>query len=452
MLRKTLVLFAIGLLPGFVVGQHYELTEKLNSIAEAYHKVYGFSGTVKVVLDDNEIWQDSYGLANRSFEIPNTPTTRNSINSISKTFTAVLILKMAEKGQLKLDVPISTWLPTLSTDWADSVTIHHLLTHTSGLPREAGLRASDELDFKGQIKLINEIDLLIETGERYQYSNVGFILLGALLEQISGKDYNDLIKELIVNPLNLQNTGVYQGKAVVKGQAVPYKIGPFGIEEAQRTKILGESAGGGLYSTLDELYQFVLALETEKILDRSSQELLFKNHVQLSEGEYEGYAWSIKQFGTDQIRMAAGSGYGTKSVIIRDPASGMFIGIIANWGNTPILDILRDLYLTIKGEQIELPSIKNLANPKDYKSYFGNYNFDADKISSLLQKEDNLISVREIDGKVFMDDELLVQKEKGILGLTYTDEVKIYFNENTMRIEINDNQIIGKKIDPISWD
>lgn len=443
MLKTIFLLVAVWFLPQFAVAQQNEMVQKLETITQAYHEVYGFSGTVKVVLDDNEIWQDSYGLANRSFDIPNSPATRNSINSISKTFTAALILKMAEKAQLKLDVPISTWLPTLSADWADSVTIHHLLTHSSGLPREAGMKASDELDFQEQVRLVNELTLLFEPGERYQYSNAGFILLGAIIEKVSDREYRDVMNEGIIEPLGLNNTGVYEGNAVVKNQAVPYKIGPFGIEEAQRTKIIGESAGGGLYSTLNDLYQFTVNLENEGILSAESQNLLFKKHMVLSEGEAEGYAWSLKQFGPDQIRMAAGSGYGTKSVIIRDPVSGLFIGILSNWGNTPVLDILRDLYLTVKGQAIDPPTSEMLADPDKYSAHFGTYVFDPEKMRTYLQKENNRIVVREIDGKLFMDDELLAQKENGVLGLTYTNEVRIYFKGDKMILEINENQLIG---------
>ena len=444
MFKITLLFVAVWLTPQLVTAQEDQMIRQLENITKAYHEVYGFSGTVKVVLDDNEIWQDSYGLANRSFEIPNTPATRNSINSISKTFTAALILKMAEKGQLKLDVPISTWLPTLSADWADSITIHHLLTHSSGLPREAGMVASDDLNFHQQSQLVDELDLMFSPGERYQYSNAGVILLGAIIEEVRGKEYAILMKEEIIKPLGLSDTGVYEGNAVVKKQAVPYKIGPYGIEETQRTKIIGESAGGGLYSTLNDLYQFTVALENEEILSAESQDLLFKKHIVLSEGEAEGYAWSLKQFGPDQIRMAAGSGYGTKSVIIREPKTGLFIGILSNWGNTPILDILRDIYLTVKGQTIEPSTAENLADPSNYSSHLGTYVFDPEKMSTYLQKENNRIVVREIDGKLFMDDELLANKENGELGLTYTDEVRIYFEDKRMIIEINNNRLVGE--------
>lgn len=277
MFKITLLFVAVWLTPHLVAAQEDQMIRQLENITKAYHEVYGFSGTVKVVLDDNEIWQDSYGLANRSFEIPNTTATRNSINSISKTFTAALILKMVEKGQLKLDETISTYLPKLSADWADSVTIHHLLTHSSGLPREAGMMASDELNFYQQSLLVDELDLMFSPGERYQYSNAGVILLGAIIEGVSGKEYAILMNEEIIKPLGLSDTGVYEGNAVVKNQAVPYKIGPYGVEEAQRTKIIGESAGGGLYSTLNDLYQFTVALENEEILSAESQDLLFEN-------------------------------------------------------------------------------------------------------------------------------------------------------------------------------
>jgi CubicO group peptidase (beta-lactamase class C family) len=424
-------------------AQKTEFEDKFNEICKAYYDVYGFSGSVMVVQNDETVFKKSYGLANRSFGVINTPTTRTSINSISKTFTSALVLKLVEQELLQLHVPISNYLPVLTADWADKVTLHHLLSHTSGLPREVGLIPTDELNFEQQTLLVNSLKLMFSPGERFQYSNAGVILIGAILENISGKDFDVLINEEIIKPLGLLNTGVYQGKAVVKNQAVPYKIGPNGIEEAQRTKSLGASAGGGLYATLEDLYTFTKALEEEKILSRASQDLLFTKHIELSESESEGYTWSLKKFGEDQIRMAAGSGYGTKSVIIREPNSGLFIGILSNWGNTPILDILRDVYLTVKNQEITLPTVKNLADPERYSSQLGTYIFNADQMKTYLQAEDNRVKVRNIDGKLFMDDELLMNKGEGKLGLTYTDEVIIYFENNRLIIQINDNIMSG---------
>ncbi|WP_459073491.1 serine hydrolase [Halocola ammonii] len=440
------IIFAIliSLSISFIGRTQKEFASQVEELIEQYQEVYGFSGTVKIVANNSPLLDKSYGLASRSFQVHNTPETRFSINSISKTFTAVAILQLAEQNLIDLHKPIGEYLPNLETSWKDSVTTHHLLTHSSGLPRESGIQWYDEKSLWEQAKMVEKQELLFNPGSRYEYSNSGIILLGAILEEVSGEEYHDYIDEHIISPLKLPNTGVYQGRRVVENQATPYRFTPNGMEEAQRSKHLGENAGGGLYSTPSDLYDFVIALEEHKLLSESSTDLLFDCHIKTSDGECEGYCWSIKSFGADKIRFAAGSGYGTKSVIIRSPESGLFIGIVSNLGTFPILNLLRDLYLTVKGEQVEPPSSKNLAKPNDYRARLGVYHFDPEVLKKHLMIDKSQIKLHSFEGKLFLDDELLVQQPSGKLTLTYTNELTIDFEDDKMVIEINGNRIVSE--------
>ena len=438
-----IILFLTNLNIG--ICQNTSLNQKLNSTIEAYEKVYGFSGTVKVVIDNNNTFEKSYGLANRSFKIKNTPNTRFSINSISKTFTATSILVLAEDGKIDINASVARYIPDLQTSWADSITVHHLLTHTSGLSRESGVQPHEELSFQEQVKLVGKQTLLFTPGERYEYSNAGIILLGAIIENISGMSYQAFVTEKIIHPLNLSNTGYYSGRNVISNLAVPYRITSNGLEFAQRSKHYGDNAGGGLYSTPSDLFQFVKGLEDYKILSKKYVDMMFQSQVQSGENDFEGYAWSIKYFGDEKLHFAAGSGYGTKSVIIRMPDSGDFIGIASNWGNTPILQLLRDLYLTIKNKDVTLPSEGELANPASYKSQVGTYIFNKEELTRHLGVKRNKIVLQEVDGRLFLDDELLAEKDD-FLRLTYTNELKISFNGDKMIINMNDNIIEGIKL------
>ena len=420
------------------------LYQKLNELITAYEQVYGFSGAVKVVQDEKPVFEQSFGYADRSFSVKNTPDTRFSINSISKTFTATAVLILVEEGRIDLQAPISRYLPYLTAGWKDTVTTHQLLSHTSGLPRESGVQWYDELSLQEQALLVDQQALLFAPGARYEYSNSGVILLGAILESASGREYADFIQNKIIAPLGLPHTGVYTGRGVVKNQAVPYRLTANGLEFAQRTKHYGENAGGGLYSTPSDLYRYIRALEEGKLLPKKHVELLFTPHVQSGEGEYEGYAWSIKQFGDETLYFAAGSGYGTKSVIIRSPEHGGFIGITSNWGNTPILQLLGDLFLLTKGREVELPSSNHLAKPGSYREYLGVYTFDREVLQKHLMMDRSALKLQAFEGKLFLDDELLAEKGEGRLGLTYTDELIIEFEAGRMIITINDNRLISE--------
>lgn len=439
----TLVFMVINLNIAFC--QDGSLTQKLDVLNEAYEKVYGFSGTVKVVIDNNNTFEKSYGLANRSFNIRNTTNTRFSINSISKTFTATSILILAQEGKVDLNEPVKRYIPSLKADWAESVTIHHLLTHTSGLSRESGIQPHEELTFNEQVKLVEKQTLLFTPGERYEYSNAGLILLGSIIENVSGMSYGAFTKMKIIDPLNLNNTGYYSGRNVISNQAVPYKISPNGLEFAQRSKHYGDNAGGGLFSTPADLFKFVRGLENHEILEKQYVDMMFQSHVQSGGNEFEGYAWSIKYFGDEKLHFAAGSGYGTKSVIIRMPESGDFIGITSNWGNTPILQLLRDLYLTIRNLEVSLPSEDELANPDSYSSQIGAYVFNKEELTKHLGIKRDKIHLQEVDGRLFLGEELLAEAD-GFLKLTYTNELKIQVEDDQMVIDINGNVIKGKKL------
>ena len=418
----------------------------IDTIVKAYGDVYGFAGTVLVVDDEQPLIQTSIGLADRAFGIANTATTRNSINSISKTFTALAVVRMAERGRIELDAAIGRYLPALKAEWRNRVTVHHLLSHSSGLPREAGLDSHDRQTLEQQLDDVAQLTLLFEPGQRFGYSNAGYILLGNLLEAVSGTTYAEIIEQEILKPLKLENTGVYEGRVVVANQAEPYRMTPRGVERAQRTKTLGETAGGGLYSTATDLYRYTRALENNALLSDDMQKMLFARHVTGEGSDYEGYAWSIKQFGDQTLRFAAGSGYGTKSVIIRDPQQGQFIGIVSNWGNTPILQLLRDIYLSVKGQDIQPPSSTMLAKPSNHRAQLGSYAFDAETLRTALQIIDGELRLHVHEGKLFLDDELLVAGPDGTLALTYTDELVIRLDGDCMTLEIGGQSLKGTRI------
>ncbi len=417
------------------------------ALMEAYADVYGFSGSVLVIEGGKHSFSDSSGLANRSFNVSHTMDTRISINSVSKLFTVVALLQLVDEGELELDASIGSYLPALTADWRQDVSVRHLLTHSSGLPREAGMPAHTDLSLAEQLPIVDALDLLHPPGTRYEYSNAGTVLLGRLLETLTGMDYPRVIESRIIEPLGLNNTGVYRGTSVVSRQAVPYSLGPEGVVEAQRSKIVGESAGGGLYSTPRDLYRFVLATEDGSLLSPASETLMVTPQPEVEGGETEAMTWSIQIDGESVLRMAAGSGYGTKSIVLRIPDSDSFIAIMTNWGNTPILDMLRDVYLTMSGVEVNLPDSSSLASPADFRTRLGRYRFDEERLRIHLQMENPVVSLLAVDDRLFLNDELMKNQGDGMLGLTYTNELEISFEENSMVLVINGNRLEGERID-----
>lgn len=446
-LAAMLLLSCCSMLISPSVRSEAGLTETLETVVEAYHEVYGFSGTVRALSEDALVLEKSVGLAERSFGIPHGPATRVSINSISKTFTAVTALRLAERGELDLHASVASLLESFDAEWADRVTVHHLLSHSSGLPREAGLDADSERSLDEQLESVAGLSLRFEPGSEFGYSNAGYILLGNVIEAATGKDFAEVIEAEVLRPAGLEDTGMFVGRRVVERQAVPYRFGPGGIDVAQRTKTLGESAGGGLYSTPADLERFVRALEDDTLLNEASRERLFAAHIGAGEGGHEAYAWSIKNFGPRTLRFSAGSGYGTKSVVVRDPDSGLFIAIVSNWGSFPVLNLLRDLFLVIQGQEIELPDGRNLAQPSELDARLGRYRFDAEALRTALQTDDRDLVLHAFEGKVFLGDELLAVKDAGVYGLTYTDELTLRFDGDVLVVQIGGRILRGARLD-----
>jgi len=420
--------------------------EKIAELAKAYESVFGFAGSIKVVKSGEPIFEDSFGLADRSFQIKNSVSHRVSINSISKTFTAAAVMVLVEAGEIDLHQPISQYLPELSASWKEQVTVHHLLTHTSGLPRESGIHWYDDYSLEQQVEqLISQQNLLFEPGERYEYSNSGITLLGRIIENVSGIPFAQFIKNCIIQPLKLQHTGVYEGLKVVKKQAVPYRVTTQGVASAQRTKHLGENAGGGMYSTVGDLYQFVMALEQHQLMSEKTTALMFAPHSEIDGGDAAAYGWTLKPYGDKTLRFASGSGYGTKSVLVRDADSDNFIAVTSNWGNTPILQLMAGLFMIIHDIDYDIPDHNVLAKPSDYSAALGTYIFNRDELRRHLMTDSNTMTLQDIDGRLFLNDELLAKKEGDTLGLTYTNEIIIELKPRRMIISVNGNQIIGQQ-------
>ena len=426
-----------------LVGQ----ASRLKGLLGAYHDVYGMSGAIRISRKGNLVFEESIGLAQRAFSVAYTPDVRQPINSVSKVFTTVVTLRLVQDGALTLDKPIAHYLPELSADWAEQLTPHHLLSHTSGLPRETGLDAHSSLSFEQQMKTVEALPLHFEPGSEYGYSNAGFIILGYLLETISGKDYATLVKDLVLAPLSLENTGVLVGRTEVPRLATPYRMGADGVVTAQRTKTLGASAGGGLYSNGSDLHVLMQALLDDELLQRNLREQLVRVHSPEGGEIGEAYAFSIQAFGDKKIWLAAGSGYGAKSVVIQVPEEQLVVSILSNWGNTPIMAMLRDIYLILENQPVALPDRSGLASPEAFSAYLGRYQFDESALRQALQMDNSILRLHVSDNKLFLDDELMAAGEQsGTLRLTYTEELVIGFDNETMVLRINGQKLLGERI------
>ena len=282
LLYVTIVLFVYQ----HAAWQHAALAQdkasKIQEVLSLAHKYRQFNGTALVAENGKIIYKNGYGLANMEWGIRNTPETRFRLGSITKQFTALLTLQLVEQGKIKLDAKISDYLPDYRQDVGKQVTIHHLLTHTSGIPSYTGLPNFFENVSRNPYKVDEFVkkyasgDLQFEPGAKYVYNNSGYFLLGAIIERVTGKAYEQVLKEKIFDPVGMKNTGYDHHDPLIQKRASGYLATPDGYRNAPYLDMSIPYAAGSMYSTVEDLYLWDQALYTDKLISAQSKELMFK--------------------------------------------------------------------------------------------------------------------------------------------------------------------------------
>lgn len=252
--------------------------EPLENFLKKQVAVDEFSGTILIAEDEKPIFKKAYGLASKRFNIPNRIDTKFNIGSCNKIFTKVAITQLAEQGKLSFNDHIRQHLPTYPPKVANKVTINHLLNHTSGMSHywnekfEASkhkLRIVDDF-----LSLFIDEPLCFEPGEKVQYSNAGYVVLGKIIEVVSEQDYYDYVREHIYKPADMNNTDHYDMDLPIPNLAIGYTRMDSDGQCRKRPRrnnlfllgVKGSPAGGG-YSTVDDLLKFCIALHNHKLLN-----------------------------------------------------------------------------------------------------------------------------------------------------------------------------------------
>lgn len=259
-----------------------------------------FSGSVLVAKNGRVLFQRVYGFKDRERSVRNTSRTRFDVASMDKMFTAVAIMQLAQSGRLKLDAPISAYLPDYPNKAvAEQVTIHQLLTHTGATRDFYGQKFSamrDELvEPADYIKALGDRPLAFEPGSKFSYSNFGYIILGRIIEVVSGQSYDAYVQEHIFHPARMTDTGAIPDGGP-EGQAVGYTLGESGLTPATGIKpVRGNPATNG-YSTAVDLARFAEALMSYRLLDRAHTNLLLSPKVAAGNASYAyGFESSDRQ-------------------------------------------------------------------------------------------------------------------------------------------------------------
>src|SRR5271155_3102115 len=274
---------------------------KIDKLVLQYADCCSFTGTVLVSEHDKVIFKKGYGLANREWNIPNTPDVKFRLGSITKQFTSMLIMQQVAKGSIKLDGHLSEYLPYYRRDTGSKVTISQLLSHMSGIPSytddprffedvSRNYYAVDDF-----VKKFCSGDLQFEPGTKFHYDNSGFFLLGAILEHVTGKSYEALLKENIFGPLGMKDSGYDHYAEILPKRATGYQQELAGVVNAPYLDMALPYAAGSLYSTVEDLYKWDQALYTDKLVPSELKQKLFTPNL-----ENYGYGWDIRAIPGDE--------------------------------------------------------------------------------------------------------------------------------------------------------
>ncbi|WNG59548.1 serine hydrolase [Archangium gephyra] len=267
--------------------------QEVDQYVTRFHQLRMFNGTLLVADENGIILKKAYGSANFEWNVPNTPDTKFRIGSITKSFTAMLILQLAAEGKLGLDDPLSKHLPDYRKDTGDRVTITHLLNHTSGIPSFTSARSfkDDARDPYGVSEFVQKAcsgDLEFEPGTKYSYNNSGYFLLGAIIERLTGQTYAQALQQRIFGPLGMKDSGFDVSATVLPKRASGYEPVPGGYANASYIDMSLPYAAGSLYSTVEDLYRWDRALYLDTLLPAPLKEKMFTPGL-----EHYGFGWSI---------------------------------------------------------------------------------------------------------------------------------------------------------------
>ena len=347
---------------------------RMDAIVRSHAEGKTFMGAVLVARDGNVLLSKGYGQANLEWQIPNTPTTKFRLGSLTKQFTAAAVLLLEERGKLKTDDLVKVHMPDAPAAWS-GITIFHLLTHTSGIPNFTALpeyRQMQPFDTPVVEIVARTRDKPLEfvPGERMNYSNSGYVLLGYLIEKISGQSYAQFVTENIFTPLGMKDSGYDSNAAVIAHRASGYTPGPNGPVNAGFIHMSIPHAAGALYSTAEDLLRWQQGLFGGRILSAGSVQKMttpFKND----------YALGVAVTAVDGRRRISHSGgiEGFNTSLAYYPESKVVVLALANLNGPAADQIAAQLGKSAHGEPVVLTSERKEITlpPQVLERYAGSY-------------------------------------------------------------------------------
>ncbi len=329
-----------------------ELAARVRAVARHLAEAEAFSGAILLARNGVPFYRESFGPASREFDAPNRADTRFNLGSMNKMFTGVAIAQLAERGKLSFQDPVGKHLNDwIDTESAQKITIHQLLTHTSGLGSYFNERFQESS--RTRFRAVEDYKALVadevpafEPGTGWRYSNTGFLLLGAVIESVTGQSYFDYIRENIYEPAGMTGSDSFEMDRSTPNLAIGYskETGPSGTSWRNNLfqhVIKGGPAGGG-FSTVDDLLQFDVALRSHRLLTPEMTAVVLSAKPESGSASY-GYGFQVESGGS--VVGHSGGFPGISSRLLMGLDDEFTLVVLSNYsgGSSPIENEVRAL-------------------------------------------------------------------------------------------------------------
>ncbi len=358
-------------------------------------EVYDFSGAVLVARGDEVLLRAGYGFADRDAREINRPETRFLIGSASKIFTALAIMQLVEAGRVDLGDPLSKYLPDYPPEVAGRVTVHHLLTHTSGIRDVLTVPAFREqlaaaITPDEMIELFAHEPLVFEPGTRHAYSNSNYALLAKIIEVASGLSWAEYLGTHMCDPIAMRHTGVPAEDASGLAQGyLPHPDG--GLIPVPVFHISRGYGAGDIASTVGDLYRLDRALARGDLVTQATLQRMLT-----PQAEAYGYGWMIETIGSHRLNFHGGGVPGQVSIVQRWIDDSVFVVVLANHARIPVHTIATGLAAVVLGEEYELPRIKQpvTLSASQLTEYEGRYRLAGGMVRRVELRDVGLVAIR----------------------------------------------------------
>lgn len=443
-MRRTCYIFLLGTISLFLstfcspikaqrkTGAAVENIERkkqvIDSIIRSYMAINKFNGTAMIHYQHQTVFERSYGWQNAEKKIPNHNESIYQIASLTKSFTALTILKLSEEGKLSVKDPISKFIADYPR--GNEITIENLLTHTSGIYEPLRnkeyfrlLHTTESISKNKEISFFKDEPLDFEPGTQFSYTNSGYILLGMIIEKITGLSYEEAVRKFILKPLKMNRTGFDYLDLKSADKTVPYSY--LSTTKQEKTEIWNPAltgSAGQIYSTADDLYQYYKGLRDYKIVSKD----VFKKAATPYLSGY-GYGWFIDDLYGKKLINHGGNIEGATSYFAMLPDDDICIILLNNITSKKLEKAGNTILASLLNQPYDLPSPKKevILDSTLLKKYTGHYELSKDEVVHILYENGQLFIQNNNGEKVRM----LAEKEDAFFIQDDDTEITFIFKK-----------------------